>query len=223
MGVAALLIAVVNYISLATAHAGLRAREVAMRKVVGATRRALVVQFVAEAFAVALAAGLIAAAMIELSMPAVSAILGETIKVRYLGLDGIALPLLGLSLLVGLVSGVYPALVLSGFRPAAVLASARAPGGGRAGARVREVLALGQFAAAICLMICTAVIFAQIRYVHRADIGFRRDGLIVVKMSDKQVAKDKRALLQAFRGLRGSSPPPLPADGRPPTTTRAPM
>ena len=203
MGVAALLIAVVNYISLATAHAGLRAREVAMRKVVGATRKALVVQFVAEALAVALAAGLVAGALIELSMPAVSAILGETIRVRYFGPEGVAPPLLGLSLVVGLASGIYPALVLANYRPAAVLASARTPGGGRRGARVREVLALGQFAAAICLMICTAVIFAQIRFVHRADIGFRRDGLIIVQMGDQQVAKDKRALLQAFRGLPG--------------------
>jgi putative ABC transport system permease protein len=174
-----------------------------MRKVVGATRKALVVQFVAEALAIALAAGLVAGALIELSMPVVSAVLGETIRIRYLGAEGIALPLLGLSLVVGLASGVYPALVLANYRPAAVLASARAPGGGRRGARMREILALGQFAAAICLMVCTAVIFAQIRFVHQADIGFRRDGLIIVQMGDAQVAKDKRALLQAFRGLPG--------------------
>jgi putative ABC transport system permease protein len=203
MGAVVLLIAVVNYISLATAHAGMRAREVAMRKVVGATRGLLVSQFVMEAIAVSLAAGLIAAALVELGAPLVSLILGETIAVRYFGPDGLATPLLGLTLLVGLVSGVYPALVLSNFRAAAVLASARAPGGGRSGARVREALALGQFAAAICLMICTTVIFVQMRYLHEADIGFRRDGLIIVQMGDAQVAKDKRALLQVFRGLPG--------------------
>lgn len=204
MGVVTLLIALVNYVSLATARAGMRAREVAVRKVMGATRRALIVQFVAESIAVALGAGLIAAALVEIAMPGVRAVLGEPVPLAYFGAKGIVAPLIGLCVLVGLVSGLYPALVLSGFRPASVLASARTPGGGRAGARVREGLAVFQFAIAITLMACTAVIFVQMNYLRHADLGFRRDGLIIVEgLGNPLVAHSMRALVEGFRSQPG--------------------
>lgn len=204
MGGVTLLIAVVNYISLATARAGMRAREVAVRKVMGATRRALVVQFTAESLAVALASGLIAAAMAELALPGISAMLGQPIRITYFGEQGVAAPLAGLCLVVGLLAGLYPALALSAFRPASVLASARTPGGGRAGARVREGLAVFQFAIAISLMICTAVIFAQIQFVRNADPGYRRDGLIIVKgIGATELTSRRLGLVEALRRTPG--------------------
>jgi putative ABC transport system permease protein len=204
MGLVTLLVAIVNYVSLATARAGMRAREVAVRKVMGATRRALVVQFVGESLAMTLAAGLIAAAIVELTLPGVDAVLGEPIRLAYFGRDGVLLPLVALCLVVGLASGVYPALVLSGFRPAAVLASARTPGGGRTGARVREVLAVGQFAIAIALMVCTAVVYAQIQFMRNADLGFRREGLIIVEgIGEPTVAPRMTTLLETFRQTPG--------------------
>jgi putative ABC transport system permease protein len=204
MGLVTLLVAVVNYVSLATARAGMRAREVAIRKVMGATRRMLVLQFVGESVAVALAAGLIGAALIEIALPGVSAVLGEPIRMTYFGSRGMLAPLLGLCVAVGLLAGIYPALVLARFRPSSVLASARAPGGGRTGARMREVMAVGQFAIAICLMICTAVIFAQMQYLRSADVGFRRDGLLIVRnLGDQQVAPQMRTIVEAFRHTPG--------------------
>jgi putative ABC transport system permease protein len=204
MGAVTLLIAVTNYISLATARAGMRAREVAIRKVMGATRRMLVWQFIGESVVIALVAGLIASALVELALPGVSAVLGEPIRMTYFGTDGAMAPLLVLCLFVGLAAGIYPALALSRFRPAAVLASARAPGGGRAGSRLREALAMGQFAGAICLMICTAVIFAQIQYLRGADLGFRRDGLLIVRgLGDKLVAPRIATIVEAFRQTPG--------------------
>jgi putative ABC transport system permease protein len=204
MGAVTLLIAVVNYVSLATARAGMRAREVAIRKVMGATRRMLIWQFVGESMAVALAAGLIGSALLELAQPAVSAMLGEPIRAAYFGPQGIFFLLLGLCLAVGLAAGIYPALALSRFRSAAVLASARAPGGGRAGTRLREALAVGQFAITICLMICTAVIFGQMQYLRSADVGFRRDGLLIVRsLGDQQVAPQVLTILEAFRHTPG--------------------
>jgi putative ABC transport system permease protein len=204
MGLVTLLIAVTNYVSLATARAGMRAREVAIRKVMGATRRMLIWQFIAESVVVALVAGLIAAALVELALPGVGAILGEPIRIDYFGTDGVLAPLLGLCLLVGLAAGIYPALALSRFRPAAVLASARAPGGGRAGSRMREALAVGQFAGAICLMICTAVIFGQMQYLRSADVGFHRDGLLIVRgLGDKLVAPQISSIIEAFRRTPG--------------------
>ncbi|MGZ6018651.1 MAG: ABC transporter permease [Phenylobacterium sp.] len=204
MGAVTLVIAVVNYVSLATARAGMRAREVAIRKVMGATRRMLIWQFVGEAVVIAMVAGLIGAALMELALPAVSAVLGEPIRARYFGPEGILAPLMGLCVVVGLAAGVYPAWALSQFRPASVLASARAPGGGRAGARLREALAVGQFAIAICLMVCTAVIFGQMQHLRSADVGFKRDGLLIVRgMGDPQVSPQAHTLLEAFRHTRG--------------------
>jgi len=80
----------------------------------------------------------------------------------------------------------------------------RAPGGGRTGARLREALAVGQFAIAICLMICTAVIFAQMQYLRAAEVGFRRDGLLIVRgLGDQQVAPQMRTIVEAFRHTPG--------------------
>jgi putative ABC transport system permease protein len=204
MGVATLLIAISNYVSLATARSGMRAREVAVRKVVGATRRALILQFVAEAVVMALLSGLIGAALAEIAMPGVRVVLGEPVRLTYFGPDGVVLPLVLGCLIVGLISGLYPALVLSGFRPAAVLASARAPGGGRAGTRVREGLAIFQFAVAITLMICTSVVFVQMDYLRHVDVGFRRESLLVIRDTNTEDAAPKMAaMMDSLRRIPG--------------------
>ncbi|WP_174292972.1 ABC transporter permease [Sphingomonas bacterium] len=181
VGLLTLLIAIVNYVNLATARAGLRAREVAMRKVLGGTRLALVGQFLGEALATVALAALIGLALAEIALPFVNALGGTTLAIRYLGADGIVAPLAALVLAVGLVAGIYPAFVLSGFRPAAVLASTRAPGGGRAGARLRGALVVVQFAIAIAFAIATATMLTQTAHIRAADLGFRRDGLVIVR------------------------------------------
>lgn len=200
VGVLTLLIAVVNYINLATARAGLRAREVAMRKVLGADRATLVRQFLGEAVltvAIAALGGLILA---ELGLPLVNAASGLTLTIPY----GVVVPGLALlAVIVGVAAGVYPAILLSRFPAAAVLASARSPGGGRAGTRTREALVIGQFGLAIAFMIGTAVLVAQTRHVRSADLGFRRDSLLVLTaMVDPAVPKDRKAsILTAIRAL----------------------
>ncbi|WP_430637578.1 ABC transporter permease [Sphingomonas hankookensis] len=178
VGVFTLLIAVVNYVNLATARAGLRAREVAMRKVLGADRATLVRQFLGEAVltvAIAALGGLILA---ELGLPLVNAAGGLSLTIPY----AVVVPALALlAVVVGVLAGVYPAILLSRFPAAAVLASARSPGGGRAGTRVREALVIGQFGLAIAFLIGTAVLLAQTRHVRASDLGFQRDGLLVVR------------------------------------------
>ncbi len=205
VGLLTLLIAIVNYVNLATARAGLRAREVAMRKVLGGTRRSLVGQFLGEALATVAVAALIGLALAELALPFINALGGTTLAIRYLGLDGIVLPLLALVLAIALVAGLYPAFVLSGYRPAAVLASTRAPGGGRAGARLRGGLVVIQFAIAIAFAIATAAMLAQTAHMRDADLGFRRDGLMIVR-SFNQGGVDvpqRAAVLRAFAALPG--------------------
>ncbi len=205
VGLLTLLLAAVNYVNLATARAGLRAREVAVRKVMGATEPALIAQFMAEAVATSALGALLGLAMTELALPLVNTAGGLSLHIAYFGASGVLPVLLAVVAAVGLGAGAYPALVLSRFRPAAVLASARTPGGGRTGARVREGLVVGQFAIAIAFTIATGVIVAQTRFLRSADIGFQRQGLIVAPdFRDDGVSDAQRAsLLAAWRSLPG--------------------
>lgn len=202
IGLLTLLIGIVNYVNLATARAGLRAREVAMRKVLGASRAALIGQFLGEAIATVAAAALLGLMLAEVGLPLVNAAGGTALAMPY----GWALPLLaGVTLIVGLAAGFYPALVLSRFPAAAVLASARAPGGGKAGARLREALVVLQFGLAIAFLIGTVVMAVQMRHLREADLGFRREGLITItSLADTKIGQDQaRAFLAALRALPG--------------------
>jgi putative ABC transport system permease protein len=149
-----------------------------MRKVLGADRAALVRQFMGEALLMVGVAALGGLILAELGLPLVNAAGGLSLSVPY----ALVVPaLLLLTILVGLAAGLYPALLLSRFPAALVLASARSPGGGRSGARVRDVLVLFQFALAIAFMIGTIVLVAQMRHVRNADLGFDRQGLLVLQ------------------------------------------
>ena len=173
--------AVVNFTNLATARASQRAREVALRKVLGATRKQLIVQFVAESVLIASVSMLLALALVELLVKPFSAFLEAGITLNYLGRDGVLLPAVGLTLLVGIVSGLYPAFFLSRFQPAQVLKANRSatetPGSGR----LRTALVVLQFAVSIGLIICTAVIFGQTVYARSIDPGYKRDHILQVE------------------------------------------
>ncbi|WP_294203666.1 ABC transporter permease [uncultured Sphingomonas sp.] len=201
VGLLTLLIAIVNYVNLATARGGLRAREVAMRKVLGANRTALIRQFLGEAILIAAFAALGGLILAELGLPLINAAGGLKLSLHY----AMVLPgLVVLALVVGGLAGLYPALMLSRFPAAAVLASSRSPGGGRAGARVREILVVFQFALAIAFMIGTVVLIAQTRHVRKTDVGFRRDGLVTVSSTSDGAVTEPQ--LTAFLARAASLP-----------------
>ncbi len=182
IGALILLIACFNFTNLATARAMMRAREISLRKVVGATRRQLVVQFLGEAMMTAMIALVLALALTEILLPAADRVLGQPITLDYLRDWRLLLSFVGVGALAGLLSGAYPALVLSGFRPAATL---RAREGGLSGSGVlRMSLVVLQFAVSIGLGIAAAVIFAQIVFSRNVDLGFRRDAIAILKIAD---------------------------------------
>ena len=207
VGALTLLIAIVNYINLATARAGLRAREVAMRKVLGADQPALVRHFIGEAILTCAIGAFLGLVLAEIGLPLVNAAGGLDLRIAYFAHDGVVAPLALLVIVVGCLSGIYPALVLARFPAAAVLASARSPGGGRAGNRVREALVVFQFAIAIALMIGTSILVAQTRHVRTADLGFPRDGLLVIPSLASADLDDgtRSTLLHALAALPGVS------------------
>jgi putative ABC transport system permease protein len=196
--------ACVNFTNLATARASQRAREVALRKVLGANRRQLIVQFIGESILVAGIAMMIALALVELLLKFFAAFLKADLQLSYFGAGGIALPIVLLVLLVGLAGGLYPAFFLSRFQPASVLkanrSSAETPGSGR----LRNILVVGQFAVSIGLIVCTAVIYAQTVYARTTNPGYDRDGILQVHdLTRYQMFNLGDTLVRQTRALEG--------------------
>ncbi|HEX8621811.1 MAG TPA: ABC transporter permease [Allosphingosinicella sp.] len=172
--------AVVNFTNLATARASQRAREVALRKVLGATRKQLIVQFVGESILIAFVASLIALALVETLVRPFSTFLDASLRISYFGAGGILLPALALVLVVGVLGGLYPAFFLSRFQPASVLKANKSSAETSGTGRLRSILVVGQFAVSIGLIICTAVIYGQTVYARTVDPGFKRDHILQV-------------------------------------------
>jgi len=172
------LIACFNFTNLATARAMIRAREVSLRKVMGAGRRQLMVQFLGESVLTALIALLLALGLVEVLLPAYGSFLQRPVTLQYLTDWQLTLGLLGVAIATGLLGGFYPALVLSGFRPVAILKpDARSQSGSGA---MRTALVVLQFAISIGLGIAALVVFAQIHYARQIDLGFDRDNMVIV-------------------------------------------
>ncbi|WP_176473065.1 ABC transporter permease [Sphingomonas lenta] len=172
--------AVMNFVNMTTARATRRAREVALRKVLGATRRQLILQFFAEGVFVAAAATLLAFALVEIATPWIGGILGADLPLAYLGERGMLWPALLLLAATAVAGALYPAFLLSRFKPARVLRANQSAVGTPGDGRLRAVLVVAQFAIAIGLIASTAVIWSQTRFVAQVDPGYRRDGLVQI-------------------------------------------
>ena len=189
------IIACINFMNLATARASQRAREVALRKVVGASRRALVVQFLGESTLLAVLSLILALGAVELALPAYNQFLDRELVLHFFGADGLAPLLLALVVCVGIVGGLYPAVYLSRFRPAQVLKANRSSDN-QGSTAIRGALVIVQFAISIALIICTAVVYGQYLYTQNKDLGFKKDGLIVVRGLSRSDAQGASELLR---------------------------
>jgi putative ABC transport system permease protein len=184
-----LLVACFNFMNLATARATLRAKEIGLRKVGGAKRRQLIAQFLGEAVILALCALLIALAAVEVLAPVYGRFLDRPIAFHYVTDWRLSLLVVGGTVVAGLLGGLYPALVLSGFRPAAALKMSATTQTGSAW--IRMVLVIFQFAVSIALGVAAIVVFAQMNFARNADLQFRRDGIVVVS-GLRQLSKSER-------------------------------
>ena len=196
--------ACINFTNLATARAGQRAREVALRKVMGASRGQLIVQFLGESLVVAAIAMVVALAIVELALPLLSRFLNADLMLHYIGAGGILLPVIALVVVVGIVAGLYPAFVLSHFDPAPVLKSNRSGSDGLGSGKLRSALVVMQFAVSIGLVICTAVVAVQTAYARNADAGYNRAGLLQIDgIARKQVASAADSIVAAIGQVPG--------------------
>ena len=191
-----LLIACFNFMNLATARAMKRAREVSLRKVVGANRRQLVTQFLGESVLTALVALGFALALVEMLLPAFDGFLNRPIKLEYLQDWPLTLSMVVIAVASGLIGGTYPALILSGFRPAATLGTS---GSGTTGSGLlRSALVVLQFAISIGLGIATLVVFTQIHYARQIDLGFDRHNLVVISGAEPLTPSARDTLAQTI-------------------------
>ena len=173
-----------------------------MRKVLGADRATLVRHYLGEAILTVAVAAVFGLALAELALPLVNAAGGLTLVMPY----ATVLPALAaLAVVVGALAGIYPALLLSRWPASQVLQSARSPGGGRSGTRVREALVVLQFALAVAFIIGTGVLVAQTRHLRQTDLGFKREGLLVlVNLSDDSLDNGRRlAIIDRLRAIPG--------------------
>ncbi|PCI63334.1 MAG: hypothetical protein COB37_05070 [Kordiimonadales bacterium] len=189
-----LLIACINFMNLATAKSTQRAREVALRKVLGAKRGQLVTQFLGETVMVAVMGLVLGIVLVEVFLGPFSAFVGKELAFDY-G-DGLTISVLvGLVLFVGTIGGVYPALVLSGFLPATVL-KANKSAETNGSAALRNGLVVVQFAISIGLIIATSAVFGQRWYATSMDPGFNKDNLMIIRNVGRAGAQQNQ---DAFR------------------------
>ena len=195
--------ACVNFINLSTARASQRAREVALRKVLGANRRQLVVQFLGESLLLATVAMVIALALVELLMPVLGNYLDAQFELSYFGPDGIIAMAIAMVAVVGVVGGLYPAFYLSRFQPAFVLRANKSSAEPHGTGRLRNLLVIAQFAISIGLISCTAVIYSQTRFVETVDPGYEREGAIQVTGASRLMSGNYEAAKRALAGVPG--------------------
>jgi len=173
-----LLIACINFINLTTARAAERAKEVGIRKVVGAEKMQITRQFMSESVMLCLIAFVLAAGLSSLFLPLFNKLAGKTISTGIFSNGTDLLLLLLAAIGIGLLAGIYPALVLSSFKPVTVLKGRFATGS--KGIMLRKGLVIAQFTISIALIIGTIVVYRQMSYMRNQDLGFSKDQLMVI-------------------------------------------
>ncbi len=201
IGVLVLLIACINYMNLATARSAGRAKEVGLRKVIGAQRGQLIGQFLSESALLTVIALLMALAAAVLMLPHLNAFTGKSLTMNNL-LDGQVVGIvIILAVVTGLVAGSYPAFFLASFQPVKVL-KGRLSAASRNG-RLRQSLVVVQFAISIFLIICTAVVYRQLNYMQDKSLGYRKDQVLVLPAYDGDTTINYQAFIDELKGSTG--------------------
>ncbi|MFH1070299.1 MAG: ABC transporter permease, partial [Candidatus Glassbacteria bacterium] len=187
-----LLLACINFINLSTARSNLRAREVGLRKALGASRPMVARQFLTESVLLAALALLVAIALVELALPRLNSRLGTGLEFHYLSDWQLSLFLVATTLAVGLLAGSYPAAVISSFQPSAVLRGDATSGPGRRW--LRRALVFAQFVVSLLLITCTLVVYGQWKFMRSKDLGLNASQVICLPENSEM-----RDRYEAFR------------------------
>ena len=192
-----LLIACINFMNLATARSADRAREVGVRKVIGARKAGLVTQFLTESVVLSFFAGVLALVLAWLAFPAFQQLSGKTFSADLLLSWMVLLFVLGAVLLVGVLGGSYPAWVLARFRPALVLKGVFSSSA--AGIALRKGLVVFQFSLSMGLIAGTAIVFSQLNHLRTQDLGFQQEQMLLIDFGyDETIGQKAELMKQQF-------------------------
>ena len=203
IGIFILLIASINFINLATARSVERAKEVGIRKVIGADKNQLAFQFIGESIIICTIAFFVAVGLTALGLPYFNDLAGKTISTGVFAEPINVLYLFLLALVIGAIAGIYPAIVLSSFKPISVLKGGFSTG--TKGILLRKSLVVVQFTISIALIIGTIVIYNQMRFMQNQDLGFNKEHTIVIPT---EIGNNQEALKTSFSqipGVKGTS------------------
>lgn len=192
-----LVIAGINYVNLYTARSVTRTREVGVRKAIGSRRSQLIGQFMTESLLMALLAGVVGVVLANVGLPWFNQLADRSLTLTQYGSVTTWVLTIAFIGLLGVGSGLYPALLLSGFRPVTAL---RGQVGHQAGkVRFRQVLVVFQFVAAVALMACSAMIYRQMSYMQHKNLGFNKDQVVTFHLSSDESRRQVQALKDELR------------------------
>ncbi len=208
IGILVLIIAGINFTNLVTARSSSRSKEVGVRKVVGAHRPLIVRQFLTEAIIQSVIALVIALMLLELALPSLNRIIGsQGLELFGSGYGWVAVVFVFLALMVGVFSGSYPALYLSSFDPSQIIKGQFKSG--KRGLLTRRVLVIIQFSISLSLIIGLSVMFRQLKYMQKKDLGFQPEQVIVVPIQTDFVTENfhdiKDGMLESVPGIESIS------------------
>lgn len=196
-----LLIACINYMNLTTARFSNRSKEIGIRKTVGAERRQLVTQFLTESLGVTFISFLLSIAVVNLLLPGFNQFTGKQLSLGIHTDYRIWLYALLVAVGVGLLSGIYPSLMLSKYNPVSLLKGAKISN--RSGLGLRRALVVLQFTISVVMIVATIVLVMQVRYVGNKNLGFNKDQLLVVDINSGDVRRGAQTIRTEFAKIPG--------------------
>ncbi|MEL7833052.1 ABC transporter permease [Fodinibius sp. Rm-B-1B1-1] len=183
-----LVIAAINFMNLSTARSTERAREVGMRKVLGAQRKQLLGQFMGESALVTGLGFLLALFLVYLSLPWVNSLLGMSLSLNLLGSTQVVIGLLLLFATITILSGLYPALYLSGFNPRAIMHGSKGTQSSANEKGLRKGLVIFQFALSVMLIIGTIIVYLQLQHLQSKELGFDKEQVVIMPITQTLIA-----------------------------------
>lgn len=187
MALLILIIASINFINLSTARSSMRAKEIALRKVVGASRGQLITQFLGESGLMVLVALITALAIVEYTLPSFNEFAKKILSLNYGADPVIYVGLIGLLIIVGIGAGILPAIHITRFRPATALRGNNS--GANADSKLRVMLVCVQFAISIGLIVTTIIVYSQTQYANSKDLGFSSKNRLMLQNMDNALVK----------------------------------
>jgi ABC-type antimicrobial peptide transport system permease subunit len=215
VGLAVLILACINFINLSTAQALTRAKEIGVRKSIGAGRARLILQFLTEALVLVVFSAMLALIIVKLALPFVNQLADKKLSLSITHSPFLLMALLAGLILTALMAGIYPAWVITRFRPAATLKAGVVTANPES-SWLRKALVITQFSISVCLLIGLMLIGRQMDYLRNKNLGFDKDNVIVLRLP-REKTKEKNTLLMnelnAIKSIKGTSVSTSPPSG----------